>query len=102
MAEAVGVALGALALLSAFKDCIDLFSTISAAKSLGVDCETLNTKLDIEKTLLLQWIDRVRLLDPSDYDRRLDDLRINKAVSSILTSIRLLLSESANLQTDMV
>lgn len=66
MAEAVGVALGALALLSAFKDCIDLFSTISAAKSLDVDCETLNTKLDIEKTLLLQWIDRVRLLDPSD------------------------------------
>ncbi|ERF68231.1 hypothetical protein EPUS_08668 [Endocarpon pusillum Z07020] len=98
MAEAVGVALGALALLSAFKDCIDLFSTISAAKSLGVDCEILNTKLDIEKTLLLQWIDRVRLLDPSDYDRRLDDLRINKAVSSILTSIRLLLSDSANLQ----
>ena len=98
MAEAVGVALGALALLSAFKDCIDLFSTISAAKSLGVDYEILNTKLDIEKTLLLQWVDRVRLLDPSDYDRRLDDLRINKAVSSILTSIRLLLSESANLQ----
>lgn len=98
MTAAVGVALGALALLSTFKDCIDLFSTISAAKSLGFDCEILNTKLDIEKTLLLQWVDRVRLLDPLEYDRRLDDSRINKTVMSILTSIRLLLSESANLQ----
>ena len=99
MAEAVGLVLGTVALLSTFKDCIDLFSTISAAKSLGVDYEIVNTKLDIEKVLFLQWVDRVRLLHHCDYDRRLDDPRINKTVSSILTSIRLLLSESTNLQS---
>lgn len=99
MAEAVGVALGTLALLSTFKDCIDLFSTISAIKSLGLDYEILNTKLDIEKTLLLQWVDRVRLLHPKNYDRRLNDARTNKVVSSILASIKLLLSETTGLQT---
>jgi hypothetical protein len=59
MAEVAGLFLGAVALLGTFKDCIDLFSYISAARSLGNDYEILNTKLDIEKTLLLQWADRV-------------------------------------------
>jgi hypothetical protein len=99
MAEAVGLTIGALALLSTFKDCIDLFSTISAAKSLGADYEFLNTKLDIEKLLLLQWVDRVRLFDDQNYDQRLDEPRINKGVSSILAAIRTLLSESSQLQT---
>lgn len=99
MAEAVGLAFGALALLSAVKDCIDLFSTISAAKSLSSDYELLNTKLDIEKLILLQWVDRVRLGDDQNYDRRLDEPRTNKGVSSILCAIRLLLSESSQLQT---
>jgi hypothetical protein len=99
MAEVVGLTIGALALLSTFKDCIDLFSTISAAKSLGADYELLNTKLDIEKLIFLQWVDRVRLVDDRNYDRRLDEPRINKGVWSILAAIRLLLSESSQLQT---
>jgi hypothetical protein len=98
MAEVAGLFLGVAALLGTFKDCIDLFSYISAAKSLGNDYEILNTKLDIEKTLLLQWADRVRLLHPYGYDRRLDDPVINKAVFGILSGVQLLLSKSTDLQ----
>lgn len=54
MAEAVGLAVGAITLIGVFKDCIDLFAYISAARSSARDREILNTKLDIEKTLLLQ------------------------------------------------
>ncbi|KAJ8130984.1 hypothetical protein O1611_g2643 [Lasiodiplodia mahajangana] len=56
------------------------------------------TILDIEKTLLLQWADRVRLLQPGNYDNRLDESVINNAVSRILSAIRLLLSQSTDLQ----
>jgi hypothetical protein len=98
MAEAVGLVLGAVALLSTFKDCLDLFQDISAARSLGSDYELLNTKLDIEKTLLLQWADRVRLLHPHSYDSRLDDPVIYKAISSIFSAVQRLLSESTDLQ----
>jgi len=48
------LAIGILALAGTCKDCIELFSYISSAKSLGRDYELLDVKLDIEKTLLLQ------------------------------------------------
>ncbi|KAI0107563.1 prion-inhibition and propagation-domain-containing protein [Nemania sp. FL0031] len=98
MAEVAGLVIGAVALLSTFKDCIDLVSCISAAKSFSSDFEILNTQLDIEKTLLLQWADRVQLLKPNGYDKRLDEPVINNVVSRILSAIRLLLSQSTDLQ----
>jgi hypothetical protein len=97
MAEAAGLAIGVLALIGTFKDCIDLFSYISAAQSLGRDYEVLDTKLDVEKTLFLQWAERVCLVNPT-YDERLDDTNTQIAVARILASIRLLLSESKDLQ----
>ena len=97
MAEAVGLAIGAVALISTFKDCIDLFSTFAAAKTLGADYERLITKLDIQKALLLLWQERVRLLEPN-YDTRLDHRVTSKAVSESLGAIRLLLGESDSLQ----
>jgi hypothetical protein len=96
MAEAAGFAIGAVALISLFTDCVDILKLISASRSLGRDCELVNTRLDIEKALLLQWATRVRLLDP-DYDQRLDDPRIRETVSKTLDSIRLLLQESHDL-----
>ncbi len=53
MAKAVGLFLGAVALVGSFIDYIDLVSNISASRSLGADYELLNIKLYIEKTLLL-------------------------------------------------
>lgn len=98
MAEGVGVALGVLALAGALKDCIDLFSTIAAMKSFGSDYEILNTKIDIERTLLAQWVDRVGFFRPEDYDRRLDDQRTIDAISKILASMQQLFKNSTNLQ----
>jgi len=95
--EAAGLAVGVFALAGAFKDCIDLFSLIRAARRTGRDYHILETKLDIEKTLLFQWADQVRLLN-DDYDRRLDNPVVQKAVLSILDMIHSLLSESDALE----
>ena len=95
--EPVSLAISVVSLVGVFKDCIDLFSMISAAKSLGTDFEILNAKLDVEKTLFLQWAQRVRLLQP-DYDERLDDWRTSRAVSATLCALRSLLSRTDDLQ----
>ena len=62
MAEVAGLTVGVLSLVGAFTTCIDLFSYVSAARSLGEDYRLLNAKLDIEKSLLLLWARRVRLV----------------------------------------
>ncbi|KAK8085062.1 hypothetical protein PG997_006333 [Apiospora hydei] len=95
--EVAGLAVGAIALVSLFKDAIDVFSYISTAKSLGDDCEILDTMLDIEKLLLLQWAERVRLLH-SNHDRRLDDPATYRIISRILGSIHMLFSKGSDLQ----
>jgi hypothetical protein len=97
MAEAAGLLLGVVALTSLFKDCVDLFSYFKSYQSLGRGYEILATKLDIEKTLLLHWACRVRLLE-SNYDRRLDYTDTLEAISRVLASVRQLLSESSSLQ----
>ena len=95
--EAAGVAVGIIALIGTFKECIDLFSYFSVARSLGRDYELLSTKLDVEKTLLLQWAQRTNLLQPN-YDRRLDDPGIRATVANVVSSIRLLLGDTNTLQ----
>ena len=62
MAEVAGLTIGVVSLVGVFTSCIDLFSYVSAARSLGEDYRLLNTKLDIEKSLLLLWARRVRLV----------------------------------------
>ncbi|KAK8045350.1 flavonoid 3'-5'-hydroxylase [Apiospora rasikravindrae] len=95
--EVAGLAVGAIALVNLFKDAIDVFSYISAAKSLGDDCEILDTMLDIEKLMLLQWAERVQLLH-GDRGRRLDNFATRQVVSRVLGSIHLLLSKGSGLQ----
>ena len=96
--EAAGLAIGTVALLSIFKDCVDLFSMISAAEHLGNDAELLETKLDVEKLMLLQWSDRVNLLKTGDANHILNDSERSKTVSRVLSSIRSLLSEGEALE----
>ncbi|KAF4459816.1 hypothetical protein FALBO_13424 [Fusarium albosuccineum] len=95
--EAAGLVIGIVGLAGAFKDCIDLFSYFLFYRSLGRDYEILQAKLDIEKTLLLQWAHRVQLCQPN-YDTRLEDCSTQKAVSTVLASISRLLGESSTLQ----
>ena len=112
MAEAAGLAIGVVALAGSLRDCVELFSYFSAARSFSKDFEVLATKFDLEKTLLLQWADRVNLLEHQveydddrrmdvlkyDYDARLDVPGTQKAVGQILASIKLLLSSGADLK----
>ncbi|RYP76253.1 hypothetical protein DL771_001872 [Monosporascus sp. 5C6A] len=95
--EAAGLVIGVVTLAGTFKDCVDLFSYFLSYRSLGRDYEILEAKFDIEKTLLLQWARRVRLLQP-DHDLRLEDAATRNAISRILVSICRLLSEKSALQ----
>ncbi|KAM0306896.1 hypothetical protein ACHAPM_001474 [Fusarium culmorum] len=96
--EAAGLAIGAVALVSLFKDCIDLYSMISAARELDEDASILNIKLGVEKMLLLQWSDRVGLLEPAKFDTTFNDITTRETILSILSSIKSLLSNSQALQ----
>ncbi|KAM7214509.1 Prion-inhibition and propagation domain containing protein [Rhypophila decipiens] len=97
MAEAVGLALGMAGLAGSFKGCIDVFTYFSSAQTLGKDYVILTTKFEIERTLLLQWAERVRLLH-SDPDARFEEEAKRDAVSSILGTIKVLLDDGAELK----
>ncbi|KAF5537201.1 hypothetical protein FNAPI_11487 [Fusarium napiforme] len=101
MAEVAGLALGAVGvvgLIGAFKDTIDLFGLLADSRDLGRDYEILRIKLDIQKTLLLQWTDRVGLLRQDDYDPCLDQARTREAIGHTLSCIRLLLTDATTLR----
>lgn len=95
--EAIGLAISVISLAGVFKDCIDLFSMISVANSLDKEFAILSVKLDIERTLLLQWAEQVRLIH-QDYDRRLDSPHTRRTIAGILESIKVLLSDGSELE----
>lgn len=95
--EAVGFAISIISLAGTFKDCIDLFSMISTAKSMEKDFTILSVKLDVERTLLLQWAEQVRLIH-EDYDRRLDNPATKRTIARVLISIKDLLSDGSQLE----
>ncbi|KAI4961585.1 hypothetical protein J4E86_000614 [Alternaria arbusti] len=96
--EAAGLAIGALALVGVFEDCVTLLSQIGAAKSMDKDYILLATRLDFQKTLLLQWANRLKLYDNSDYDTRLDDPIIARVMHNGLACIRQILQDGHKLQ----
>lgn len=83
---------------SLFKDCVDLFLYIDSAKNSDREYQVLDTKLDIERTLLVQWAERVKLTS-REYDRRLDDDRTNEAIVKVLRSVKELLDNGNQLKT---
>ncbi|KAG9503679.1 hypothetical protein J7337_003630 [Fusarium musae] len=100
--EVAGLTIGAVALVSLFKDCVDLFSMITSAHDLGKDAAILDTKLDVEKMLFLQWSDRVGLLkqDSTNANAVLCNPDTRQLVSRVLESVKALLSEGQALQRD--
>ena len=82
MAEIAGLFLGAvgvLGVIGAFKDTIELFNLFTDARHASRELQILDTKLDIEKTLLLQWAEGVGLAR-KEYDKRLDDATTQELV----------------------
>ncbi|KAI4918902.1 hypothetical protein J4E85_009692 [Alternaria conjuncta] len=61
--ETAGLAVGTLALIGVFEDCVTLLSQIGAAKCMEKDYTLLKTRLNFQKTLLLQWAERLKLHD---------------------------------------
>jgi len=55
---------------------------IRAGRNAGREYAVLETKLDVEKTLLLQWAHRVQLLE-TEYDRRLYGEVVSKLVITV-------------------
>ncbi|KAK0647132.1 prion-inhibition and propagation-domain-containing protein [Cercophora newfieldiana] len=98
MAEVAGLTVGVIALAGLFNDCLDTISHISAIRSMGRDARILSTKLDVEKTLFLQWAESVRLLH-SDCDVRLRNDFHAKAIEDVLRSLKTLLKDSSEIQT---
>ena len=94
--EVAGLAVGIIALVSGFKECIDLIGYISDARNLFRDASILNCQLDIEKTLLLQWCERVGLV-ATTCDPRLNDEGLRLPVGRKIDSIKLLLNDSDGL-----
>ncbi|KAF5611696.1 uncharacterized protein FSUBG_2133 [Fusarium subglutinans] len=100
--EVAGLTIGAVALVNLFKDCVDLFSMIKAARDMGKYAAILDTKLDVEKMLFLQWSDRVGLLkqDSPNANAVLYNPDTRHIVSRALESVKALLSEGQVLQRD--
>lgn len=96
--EVAGLAVGTLALVGVFQDCVTLLSQIGTAESMGKDYLLLATRLDFQKTLLLQLANRLNLYDNSNYDTRLNDPFIARLMHSSLACIRQLLQDGFKLQ----
>ncbi len=104
MAEAVGLALGIAGLAGVFNACLEAFSLFHAGQAFARDVEILLTKLDIEKTLLLHWAERVGLVNTRDnhasYDPRLNDSRTHSAIANTLAMMLHLLTDSERLRSE--
>ena len=96
--EAVGLTVGLLALVGVFEDCVTLLSQFGAAKSIGKDYSYLATRLDFQRTLLLQWAERLKLYDNKEYDTRLKDPYLKDLIQSGLQCIIQLLQDGHLLQ----
>ncbi|CAN9171605.1 unnamed protein product [Alternaria alternata] len=96
--EAVGLTVGLLALVGVFEDCVTLLSQFGAAKSIGKDYSYLATRLDFQRTLLLQWAERLKLYDNREYDAPLKDPSLKDLIQSGLQCIIQLLQDGHLLQ----
>lgn len=104
MAEAVGLALGVAGLAGIFNACMEACSLFNFSRSHGRDFEIIMIRLDIEKTLLLQWAERVGLVGNWDnrtgYDNRLKDRQTHSVVENALSCVLLLLTDSERLRSE--
>ena len=103
MAETVGLALGIAGLAGVFNACLEAFSLFHAGQSFARDVEIVLTRLDIEKTLLLHWAERVGLVNTrnnhASYDPRLNDSRIHSAIANTLALVLHHLTDSERLRS---
>lgn len=96
--EAAGLAIGVVGLAGLFKNCMELLSLISTTRSMDRDYHILYAKLELGKECLLLWAQQVRLFDPDQHDRRLDDPAVFAVVKQTLETISLLMTDNTTMQ----
>lgn len=103
MTDPFSIAVGVLSTINGagklFTTCVDLFNFFADVRSYGKDHAILLTQLDIEKTLLLQWGQRVNLLADVP-DPRLSDPATTTAVVKALNCIKILLEDTEKLKSN--
>lgn len=85
-------------IVGALKGCLDLLSDISCLESLKQEWPILQAKLDVERTLLLQWADKVKLLEEV-HDTRLNDSATHHRVLQLLCDAQALLQDKPQLES---
>lgn len=68
MAEAAGLALGAVALASLFQTCVEFLEYFEVARNFSGDGELVSTKLGLLETRLKNWGYEMKVLDPGRED----------------------------------
>ncbi|KAM6524451.1 hypothetical protein FSOLCH5_005053 [Fusarium solani] len=96
--EAVSLGIALVTIVGTFKDVIELIDLIASAKDTDRDYMILETKIDIEKTLLLDWASGIRLLSPDDYDKRLNDDGTRSLICRVLDTISQLMGDANSLK----
>jgi hypothetical protein len=103
--EAAGLTLSVAGLAALFGSCIEAWGYISSARSFPQDFAIQQTKLDIEKTIFLQWARSVGIITAEGegyqhIDQRLADENadILPAVMNVLWSLKTLLTNSEELR----
>ena len=103
--EPVGLAIGAASLMTMLKTCLELYDTIECGRRHGRDYELLTTKIGIERVRLSLWGSHVGLPvsdfnedgAPTLIDPRLQDPRILKAVSEVLSCMQQLFEDTSSM-----
>jgi hypothetical protein len=98
--DPVSFALSVASLAALYSNCVACFSAFKSCQSFERDHKILVTKLDVEKTILLQWGDRVGLISgrKRDLDPRLYEKRTNAAIAQVLRCIEMLLTDTDKLE----
>jgi Prion-inhibition and propagation len=98
--EVAGLAVGAAGLAGLFSACVDCFALIRCGRAHGRDLEILVTKLDVEKTRLLQWADAVGLLASDSKSRNplLDAEHTRPVIERVLNCIVMLMTDGDQLR----
>jgi Prion-inhibition and propagation len=98
MAEAAGLAMGALGLASLFSTCVECFDYFQSARRVEKDAMVLLSQLEIEKALLLIWGNLNGILKSPEEGRNRALDQHSVAISKGLQSVNSLLSEASDLE----
>ncbi|KAK0634067.1 kinase-like domain-containing protein [Immersiella caudata] len=100
MAEAAGLALGAVGIINLFGSCVEFFDIVVRAREFSDDFDLLCTQLSLQQIRLVHWGEAVSLISsagdkpPKQKPRILERPQVSAAVEASLNHLRNLLSKA--------